>query len=145
MSECNTDIRRRCNIGGYINQAEIELIETMYANGVRVNEISRQLKRSPSSISRVLSGERGTFWRSHKVKARRCSGCGGMIRAKVCKVCVTRQMVKRKKELDSVPVWCEMINRKTKAVHECRERIRSNERRTISPPKYDPETGIGQF
>ena len=67
-----------------------------------------------------------------------------MIRAKVCKVCATRQMVKRKKELDSVPVWCEMINRKTKAVYESRERMRSNERETTKP-RYDPETGIGQF
>lgn len=129
-----------------MNQKEIDLIETLFSKGVRVNEIGRRLKRSPSSISRVLSGERGALWRAHKIKNWRCPCCGGNIRTKICRVCDIRQKVESEKKTKSIPSWCDIINKNTKAVKENRERILSSEReRKKTKRRIDPETGIGQF
>lgn len=117
----------------------------MYSKGVRVNEIARQLKRSPSSISRVLSGERGALWRAHKIKTWRCAGCGGSVRTNICRVCDVRRKLEGENQTKSIPSWCDIINKNTKAVKENRERILASERERKTTTRIDPETGIGQF
>ena len=130
----------------YINEDEAMIIEDLFNDGVRVNEIARLLKRSPSSISRVLSGERGAFWRSHKTKKWRCTQCGGTIREKECRACNVRSLVKRQKETRDIPRWDSIIKAKEKAVLESKERLRcGDERRNRRKLRIDPETGIGKF
>lgn len=133
-------------MGNFINEDEETIIEDLFEDGVRVNQIARLLKRSPSSISRVLSGERGAFWRSHKTKKWRCSGCGGTIREKECRVCRVRSLVKRQKETRNIPRWDNIIKAKEKEVLESKERFRcGDERRNKLKTRIDPETGVGKF
>ena len=94
----------------YISQQEQERILELQKQGRSYREIGKELGRDASSVFRIVSGERGTFWKSHKTATWRCKGCGSLIRDVKCRACSLRASeTARERNEYSVRNWFDQI------------------------------------
>tara|TARA_Y100000004_G_scaffold163781_1_gene193420 strand:+ start:69 stop:635 length:567 start_codon:yes stop_codon:yes gene_type:complete len=99
---------------------EIARIEYLREQGWSYHAIARRLKRDPSSILRIVNGERGLNRRSKQRKPWRCPGCGGRQLRKECLTCEirekqnarTREKRQARKDADDAQRWSQAIQRK---------------------------------
>ena len=97
----------------YISDSEQARIIEMQKQGRSYREIGKELGRDASSVFRIVSGERGTFWKSHKTQTWRCNGCGGMIRDYKCRSCeLNNTTTSAQKNRRSTKHWFEQIKTK---------------------------------
>jgi hypothetical protein len=94
----------------YISQIEQERIIELQRQGRSYRQIGKEVGRDASSVYRIVSGERGTFWKSHKTKTWRCTGCGSLIRDIKCRACSLRASeTSRKRNEQSAKNWYDQI------------------------------------
>lgn len=99
---------------------EIARIEYLREQGWSYHAIARRLKRDPSSILRIVNGERGLNRRSKQCKPWRCPKCGGRQLRKECLTCEIREKQnarttekrQARKDADDAQRWHQAIQRK---------------------------------
>ena len=97
----------------YITRSEVDRIIEMQKQGCSYRAIGKELGRDASSVYRIVSGERGTFWKSHKAKPWRCADCGNLIRDHYCRACrLNNERSSTQKNRDSVKEWWKQIRQK---------------------------------
>lgn len=70
----------------FVNRTTISQVFALHNAGVKLREIARRLGLAPSTVHRVIHGQKVTN------KYIRCPECGALLKGKTCRYCEMRQL-----------------------------------------------------